>query len=66
MAAAGVAEANRELVSDESAAMTGVAGGRLVKHARYLLASAGKRTSESAEVQGDAGPWRALLPVRAG
>ena len=59
VAAAGVAEANRELVSDESAATTGADRRTAGEACAVLLAAAGGRTSESAEVQGDAGSDRA-------
>jgi hypothetical protein len=59
VAAAGVAEANRELVADESAATAGKDWRTAGEACALLLASPGGRTSESAEVQSDVGPDRA-------
>jgi len=59
VAAAGVAQANRELVADDFAATAGEDEGTAGKTCASLLASAGRRTSDSAAVRGDAGPDRA-------
>src|ERR1017187_2028949 len=58
LAAAGVAQANRELVPDESAATTGEDRRTVGKTCALLLATAGGRTSDAAAVRGDAGPDR--------
>src|SRR5664280_890471 len=59
VAAAGVAQANRELVVDESAATAGEDGWTAGQTCALLLATAGGRTSDAAAVRGNAGPDRA-------
>jgi hypothetical protein len=56
VAAAGVAEANREVVADESAATAGEDRRTAGQTCALLLATAGGRTSDAAAVRGDAGP----------
>jgi len=58
VAAAGVAEANRELVTDESAAAAGEDGRTASETCALLLVAAGGRTSDAAAIQGHAGPDR--------
>lgn len=55
VAAADVAQANRELVADELAATTGEDRRAAGKTCALLLATAGGRTSDAAAVRGDAG-----------
>ena len=50
MAAAGVAQANRELVADQFAAAAGQDGGTAGKTCALLLATAGGRASDAAAV----------------
>ena len=64
MAAAGVAEANRELVADESAATAGQDRRTASETRALLLVAAGGRTSDAAAVRGDAGPARAAADTR--
>jgi len=59
LAAAGVAQANRELVADELAATAGEDRRTAGKTCALLLATLGGRTSDAAAVRGDAGPDRA-------
>jgi hypothetical protein len=59
VAAAGVAQGNRELVANQLAATTGEDGWTAGKTCALLLATAGGRASEPAAVQSDAGPDRA-------
>ena len=59
VAAAGVAEANRELVAGEPAATVGEDRRAAGQTCPLLLASAGGRTSKPAAVRSDAGPDRA-------
>jgi len=64
VAAAGVAEANRELVADESAATAGQDRRTASETRALLLVAAGGRTSDAAAVRGDAGPARAAADTR--
>ena len=59
VAAAGVAQADRELVPDELAATAGEDRRTAGQTCALLLATAGGRTSDAAAVRGDAGPDRA-------
>src|SRR5271157_4796281 len=59
VAAADVAQANRELVADELAATAGEDGRTAGETCPLLLATAGGRTSDAAAVRGNAGPDRA-------
>ena len=59
VAAAGVARANRELVTHEFTATTGGDGRTAGEACSLLLAIAGGRTSDAAAVRGDAEPDRA-------
>lgn len=59
VAAADVAQANRELVADDLAATAGEDGRTAGETCALLLATAGGRTSDAAAVRGDAGPHRA-------
>src|SRR5664279_5161281 len=58
VAAAGVAQANRELVADQLAAAPGEDGRTAGEACPLLLATAGGRASEPAAVRGDAGTDR--------
>src|SRR5271157_3623906 len=58
VAAAGVTQANRELVAHEFAATTGEDGRTAGETCSLLLATPGGRTSDAAAVRGDAGPDR--------
>ena len=59
VAAAGAAQANRELVADQLAAKAGEDGGTAGETCPLLPGSAGGRTSEPASVRSDAGSDRA-------
>jgi len=56
VAVAGVAQANRELVADKSAATAGEDRRTVGEACAILLAFSGGRTPEPAAVRGDAGP----------
>jgi hypothetical protein len=58
VAAAGVAEANQELVADESAATVGKYWRAAGEACALLLVTLGGRTSDAAAVRGDAGSDR--------
>src|SRR5271157_987899 len=59
VAAAGVAQGNRELVAYEFAATAGEDRRTAGQTCALLLATAGGRTSDAAAVRGDTGPDRA-------
>src|SRR5271157_5344120 len=59
VAAAGAAQANRELVADQLAATTGEDRRTAGETRPLLLAAVGREPSDEAAVRGDAGPDRA-------